>query len=445
MTGFAEASDLLVHSAGTARAPMTWAQRAMLRTVLALGDGSGYFTLARVVRPSRTLPVTAARRAVARLVARHQTLRTVFHRVPGGYEQVVEPEVRIPVVGSPSATAAVVALRRHPWNPWQDSAVRVALVGDSGGVEAVALGVSHLAVDAGAMDLLAADLAAELAAEVDGAQGGPPVAAPAWQPVDQAGFEASQLARRTSEQAVSRWARMLEHAAEDAPPPTAGAEDRFQEWRLECPAVRAAAETVAARTGTSTASAVLAAWCRVLADVGGRTDRTLVTVIAGNRYRPRERRFVGPLVQDGLFGLDRPSADLDQLVRQVHLAALTAYSTARYDPDDLASALPAGGGKIRTFFNFASRQADAAVAPGDSTGEPVRSGQWPYLDLSRFLLAQPLGASVLSLRLTVDTSAPDQQSPPDLLLAVRDALFAFSRRTAGVSRRPRHLPSGGSR
>jgi hypothetical protein len=231
--------------------------------------------------------------------------------------------------------------------------------------------------------------------------------------------------------------------AEEVPPqeawPTPGAPDRFQEWAIDSPEAATAAEGLAERAKVSVASTVMAAWCLALDAIDGDRNHVAMTLISGNRHREREQQYVGPLTQDTLFSVAWPDGcGIDEFAALVHKQALSAYSNGRYDPLSLDAALGSGSHKVLTFFNHARRALtrpvrSAVPATLVTAGEPRLRGQWPFLDLHRFLVLQD-APGCLRLRLLVDTGALAQPGAAAMLTGICEIL---TRAAAGAT--PREL------
>ncbi|WP_436764523.1 hypothetical protein, partial [Streptosporangium sp. V21-05] len=184
---------------------MTWGQASIWRLTTWRGDGDPYFNMpwSLPVYGRRDLDVVLG--AVRGLLERHETLRTNFRPGAEGMEQHVARSGRL-VVGvveggdvRPMTLARRVAveLAAEVFDYAGEMPVRCAVVVVGGRPRAVAFGVSHLAADGGALDLLAADWR-DLLAGVAGP-------APGWQPMDQARFEREGAGVARGERAFRHW------------------------------------------------------------------------------------------------------------------------------------------------------------------------------------------------------------------------------------------------
>ena len=411
-------------------ASLTWGQRAIAQTVLAMGDDATYYTMTRRVRLAEPPRTSAVASALATMLVDHHSLRTVLRREGGDIVPCVLPDPALDVRSVPVAEAgdddpaAVVAaaMKSEPIDVWHDPPIRAGLLTRGALATDVVLAVSHLAVDAAAMDIVEADLLRRL-----GQQGRKPPAS--WQPADQAAYEASPSALAASGRAVERWCRILTGSGlpEPGKGPSPGAGSRFQEWAIDSRAAADAACALAARAKVSPASAVLAIWCLALDAINKRENRAVITLISGNRRRERELSYVGPLAQDTLFSAQWPDGlGIEEFAGLVHREAMSAYSHGRYDPASLDTALGRGPGKVLTFFNDAQRPATTSAVRGmpaaKNCAEPVLRGQWPFLELSTFLVMQS-GPGFLRLRMIVDTEALGEFSAPGILATLRRMLI----------------------
>lgn len=418
-------------------ASLTWGQRAIAQTVLAMGDDATYYTMTRKVRLAEPLRPSAVASALAAMMIDHHSLRTVLRREGGDIVPRVLPDPAMDVRSVPVADAggddpaAVVAqaMKTEPIDVWRDPPIRAGLLTRGALATDVVLAVSHLAVDAAAMDIVEADLLHRLGPQEIPREMEQPGR---WQPADQAAYEASPSALAASGRAVERWCQILTGSGLPAPgkgpgPPSPGAGNRFQEWAIDSRAAADAARALAERAKVSPASAVLAIWCLALDAINKRENRAVITLISGNRRRERELSYVGPLAQDTLFSAQwQDSLGIDEFAGLVHRQAMSAYSHGRYDPASLNTALGRRPGKVLTFFNDAQRPVTTSavrkMSAAMDSAEPVLRGQWPFLELSTFLVMQS-GPGFLRLRMIVDTEALGEFSAPGILATLRRMLI----------------------
>ncbi|MFD0279799.1 amino acid adenylation domain-containing protein, partial [Kitasatospora sp. NPDC127111] len=182
----------LVGSAGRARQALTARPRPAeiplspaQRRLWFLGrfeDAGGTYNLPLAIRISGELHVPALRAALADVVARHESLRTVFPDTDGRpRQQVLDPAdavPAIPVVGVteeelPGALAATAA---RDFDLTREIPLRARLFALDGTEYVLLLVVHHIATDGWSMAPLARDLSTAYTARLDGA-------APDWQPL----------------------------------------------------------------------------------------------------------------------------------------------------------------------------------------------------------------------------------------------------------------------
>ncbi|MDP9842712.1 condensation domain-containing protein [Streptosporangium lutulentum] len=314
-------------------APLSWGQASIWRLTTWRPDGDPYFNM------PWTLPVYGRRDldsvllALRRLFERHESLRTNFRRTPGGMVQHVAREGRLTVrlvdggPAKPLTTARRLAadLASTAFDYETALPVRCAIVTIGGRPRAVAFGLSHLAADGGALDLLAADWRSLLAGN------DPPE--PTWQPMDQATFEREGPGAVRGERAFQYWRATLEKAPRSLfdYPPYAPESPRYIRVLMNSVALGVAAETLAARWSVSAASVLTTASAVLLSALTGHR-RIVMQLIGANRHDPRIGVLMGPAAQDGIFALDLPGGTLAEVTRIGHRQALTAYRHAHYEP-----------------------------------------------------------------------------------------------------------------
>jgi hypothetical protein len=322
-------------------APMTYGQINILEW---LGLGAKHFTVMELPLdlPAGTTVEDVAS-SVSVLLARHEGLRTLY--AEGGHltQRVLDHgELLLRLYEVAPATAVTRAdlfaglarrVRERPLDVATSLPVRLALAVDAGTVLAGILACSHLAVDAGALAVLARELDT-LFRDPAARRVGPA----RHQPVDRAAAEAHERRRRRAEAALEyqavRLATMPPHVF--VPPGTGGSGTGGSggsgpaELELRSRAAATGLLHLARRTRTSRSAAVLAAVCAALATVTGR-DRCEFPTMAGNRGEPQLAEYVGTLAQAVLLSVDTRGAGFDTLVRRAYAAMLTANRHGVYD------------------------------------------------------------------------------------------------------------------
>ncbi|MFD7985706.1 condensation domain-containing protein [Kitasatospora indigofera] len=330
------AGDTLAIGFGTDGPPvtaaMTWGQVAIWDVLrwLPPEDTSTNLVLA-VPAPSGTA-VGRAATAVRRLVERHDSLRTLFSEGPRGPLQTVLPGGTLPVrlhpagAAGPRDTAEEVGrqLRSTPFAA-AEPPVRAAVVTDGPDAAVVVLCLSHLAIDGWSLSILRADLA-QLLTDPGG------LAPRAQQPLERAGYEASEPARRSEQRALLFWERALRElpAAMLEDLRDGGPSDR--QWsRLSSPALALAAAEHARRARLSPSVVLQAGTLLLLALYTGEPSAALRTIVA-TRFRPENQALVGAFNQNALVRAELREETFDAFLRRVGSAAATGYRHTEYEP-----------------------------------------------------------------------------------------------------------------
>lgn len=314
-------------------APQTWGQRALWRAIPILGEGEHFLNLKWTLPVPGRHDLDTVLRALRTLLERHESLRTTYADTPEGPVQRVAREgaltVRIVEAGEerPREVAERLAaeMAAVAFDHGRELPLRCAIVTRAGRPMALGLTFSHVSLDAGALDLVAAEWRRLLAGEEL-----PP---PDWQPLDQAAYESSGPGAARGAKAIEYWRSILLDAPLDVFdfPPGEAEDPRCVELGMDSAALAVAAEILAGRWSISTSSVLLGTWALIMATVQERR-RAILQIIASNRHDPRLRRMVGAVGLDGLFVLDLPETNLAEVCRAAHRRALAAYRTACYDP-----------------------------------------------------------------------------------------------------------------
>jgi hypothetical protein len=367
-------------------APLTWGQRGIW-DAMHRNPTSRFNLIYDVALPpdgvgaTAVLTQTAVADAVARVVSRHEALRTQIREVAGEPRQYVAPAGRLLlrlVDCDPSAVARTVQeLRSTSYQ--RDFAhdtelpLRICVVAAGGALRRMVFCFNHLTVDEGAAQIVMADVQALL-------RSGTFASLPAPQPLDLA-REEQDSGRPVTQRAVRYWREQLRRVPPTMFRPFGPAHDpRSQSAALHSPALNAAARGLAARHGVSPTNILLAATATMIgAWTGHRTS--VLSVIVNNRFRPRYRYVVDNLQKLGLFALDLDdSLTFDEIVPLAWAAALQTYRYAYYDQRalDAASAQVRAerGVEVNPFscFNGTGNIAEVAPAAPLATGPPLDSG-----------------------------------------------------------------------
>lgn len=277
--------------------------------------------------------------ALARVLARHEALRTTLVADEALPEQIVHAagrldlEVRHCAAADVDSVAAAMAAEyegrafdyvgefplRVAFVTTEDAAARVA-------VARVVFCFCHLAADFGASQVVLDDLAGYL---LEGAE--PQPAAP--QPLDLVATQNAPSGRRASERALTYWETEYRRI-----PPTmfpvarAAAQDPpFWTGALSSPALGDALAAVAARYEVGGSAVILAACAGLAAELENH-DLCAMLAIVANRFRPAQRDLVSSLSMEGLLALEIDRATtFPDLVRRTWSAGVRMYRTAEYD------------------------------------------------------------------------------------------------------------------
>ncbi|WP_158715342.1 condensation domain-containing protein [Kitasatospora phosalacinea] len=326
-------------SAHGGTAPLTWGQLAIWKTIAWMGDEAHYFNVRRLVDLPEGVTVDGAVEAVARLVARHEALRTRWEAGAEEPSQTVSAEgtvdvlvVPVPLEGareSAEERTVAQAAGKLPGADGMPGRFTVFAHGDT--ALHIGMVVTHQAVDSWSMRVMERELRLL-------ATGGQPDA-DAWQPRDQVAVERAPGGAARSKGALRYWERNLEKAPATmfGPSPQGAPEDpeRFVRLGMDSPALAIAATALADHCRTSVSTVLLAATSAVVGRFAGR-DSVVLQLIAFNRVDPRTDALVGSMTENALFtvdGVDR--GDFADLVTRTHDRAMLAYQHARYHPLEL--------------------------------------------------------------------------------------------------------------
>ncbi|GAA4081651.1 condensation domain-containing protein [Nonomuraea soli] len=369
--------------------PATWGQRAIWRITQWLPPGDPYFNLPWTLAVRGKPGMAEVEAGLRRLMERHESLRTTWH---DGLTQRVAGEGKLAVdlveAGGerPREVAARIAagLAATGFDYAGELPLRCTIVTVNGMPRVLAFGFSHLAVDAGAMEMIAREWPL--------LQTGAPLP-PAPQPLELAAYEQSPEGAATSGRALRHWRTCLDRAPRTLFGPgtseqAAGNPCRFVKLGMDSPLSARAATTLAARHGVSTTSVLIAAYVTVLARLTG--HRTIaLQFIVGNRHAPATQGLVATLVQDGVFVVET-AGDFAATARAAHAQALTAYRRAHYDPAAQQALIAEAGPAPTAYFN------DTRTFPGwpnlPASPPPAtitELGTWEHVDAQLFFAVDP--------------------------------------------------------
>ncbi|GAA3026735.1 condensation domain-containing protein [Streptosporangium longisporum] len=422
--------------------PFTWGQLAFWRLTRWLDDDDPFYNMSWVLPVYGRRDLDAVLSALRALVERHEALRTTFEQTPEGPVQHVADRGRFTVevfdtnvkpLAAARELAAGMAARAFEYAA--DLPFRCAVVTVDGRPRMVAFALCHLAVDGGALDVLARDWRSLLA----GAE--PP--GPVWQPMDQAAFEQEGAGAARGERALRHWRAQLERVPMtmfDFPPVTPE-EPRFIRLGMESVAAAAATETLAARWSVSASTVLTTASAVLLSALTGHRQVVMQLIVA-NRHDPRVASMAGTAAQDGLFVLDLPGGTFADATRAGHRQALTAYRNAQYDAYRMMALREEVGRErggpinLSAYFNDARTITDwphlpAVDPPGDPAAIAALTGRtrvfhvasWAQVDATAMFSTGP-ATDVCQLYLMVDTAYVPRSTTQALLLGMETLLVA---------------------
>ncbi|MFC5687627.1 non-ribosomal peptide synthase/polyketide synthase [Amycolatopsis mediterranei] len=387
LAGRAERSDVIGRAPRENALPLSFAQQ-RLWFLDEFRPGDAEYNSAVALRLTGPLDTSALTGALARLVARHESLRTTIDDAGGTPVQVVHAAPEIPVrtvdlTTDPALRPADLDevleaeygrsfdLRRGPL-------VRLLLVRVAEEHHVLLVTAHHIVTDGESMGILVGELAALYAAAVRGEAAELPE--PAVQYADFAVWQRNRLAGPALDRHLAYWTTQLAGVEpldlpSDRPRPavrtTAGAVHHFS-----VPAGVAAGLAELARTHDTTLYTVLVAACQVLfARYTGRDDIAVGTVVSG-RNRPELQRTVGFFVDTVVIrsAVDRTAA-FGTFLDAVRTTVLESFEHAEAPFEKLVEALRLDRDASRNpLFDAMVLLHGSAGAPMDFAGltaEPV--------------------------------------------------------------------------
>ncbi|MCA1006190.1 non-ribosomal peptide synthase/polyketide synthase [Rhodococcus hoagii] len=336
-----------------ARIPLSLAQQRMW-FLNRFDAETAVYNLPFAVRLSGAVDTQAFSAAFADVVARHESLRTVYPEVEGAAQQVILPVSDVvrplePVATAPDALEGTLfGLAARGFDVTTEPPFRIELLQLSDTEYVVAMVLHHIAADGSSFGPLAADLMIAYAARAEGA-------APAWEPLpvqyaDYAVWQHEVLgsegdADSVAAQQIAYWKRTLAGLPDqlDLPadrPRPAVASNAGAKLRFEIPAdTHARLQGLAREHGATLFMVVHAAYAVLLSRLSGTSDIAIGTPIAGR----------GDEALDGLIGMFvntlvlrsrvDPTVSFADLVSAVKETDLEAYGNADVPFEWLVQAL----------------------------------------------------------------------------------------------------------
>ncbi|WP_220386635.1 amino acid adenylation domain-containing protein [Frankia sp. ArI3] len=320
--------------------PLSFAQR-RLWFLHHLEGPSATYNIPIALRLTGPLDVDAMRAALADVVARHETLRTVFPDTDGvPYQRILRPEqsrprLEVTAVGAADLAAAVGAAARYAFDLAVEAPIHARLFALGPDEHVLVLVVHHIAADAWSLAPLGRDLAVAYAARREGrAVAQPPLS------VQYADYTLWQHALLGDQDGPgSRWADQLGYwrkALEGLPerialptdrphPPQASLRGRTLafEWDTD---LHAGLTSLARSGGSSTFMVVNAALAALLGRMGAGEDIPIGAAIAGRTDSAAED-LVGFFVNTLVLRVDLADAPtFRDLLARVRETGLDAYA-----------------------------------------------------------------------------------------------------------------------
>ncbi|MFB9903358.1 non-ribosomal peptide synthase/polyketide synthase [Allokutzneria oryzae] len=330
---FARTRPALVSTIRAEPLPLSSAQRG-LWFLHRLEGPSATYNIPLVLRMTGTVDHNALRSAVRDVVARHETLRTIFPDVDGvARQQVLDAVPEMSFVDTNDLENAVAEAARYPFDLATETSLRVTLFSTANNEHVLLLLMHHIASDGWSERPLVNDLAVAYTARVDGR-------APEWRelPVSYSDYTLWQQevlgAEDDPESLIAGQLKFWREELNGLPqlvelptdrPRPAIASHRGEELRLTLDAELHRGITELARnTGSTVFMVVQAALAALMTRLGAGTDVPLGTPAAGRADEQLDQlvgHFVNTLVLRTDTSGDPTFRDLLDRVRQSDLAA----------------------------------------------------------------------------------------------------------------------------
>ncbi|MFD4636955.1 amino acid adenylation domain-containing protein [Lentzea sp. NPDC058436] len=419
------------------RVPLSAAQRRLWFLHRFAGPSATYH-LPFAARLSGPLDVSALRAAVGDLVARHESLRTVFLEVDGTPEQRVLARVGTPFTET-TARSDLDRAAAQPFDLETEIPIRVTLLRVAEDEHILSLVLHHIAGDDWSTGPLLGDLSEAYAARRDGK-------APSWEPLpvqyaDYTLWHQDLLGSNLLARQLARWSEVLA----DVPVAIALPTDRSRpakssgtggRVRAKIPAETVTAlRALLADTGASELMLAHAAVATLLHKLGAGTDIPLGALVSG-RSDPALERLVGFFVNTVVLRLDLTGNPAPrELLRRVRAVALDAYAHADVPFDSVVETVnpdrSAGHPLFQTLVDFWNPASDVTGLAGVTAevveADPAAAAKF---DLGFTFTADSDGGLLASLEYDADLF---DQVTAELLLARLGRVFAALARDLPLS------------
>ncbi|MBV7698620.1 non-ribosomal peptide synthetase [Streptomyces sp. TRM70350] len=360
---------------------------------------SAFYNFGTAVRVRGPLDAGLLARALSAVVARHETLRTVFADQEGVPGAVVLPPRPVPVPVTDAADEADAERlageeAARPFDLTKGPLLRARLLRLAADDHVLLLTVHHIATDGWSHGLLWTELTTAYAALAEGRR--PALPELPVQYADFATWQRRTLSPAVLEQRLAFWRDRLaglpplELPLDRPRPAVASAEGGVVTWRLPADAV-AAARTVAARQGATLHMTLLAAFSAVLGRHARTEDVAVAQPVAGRpvaEVEPLIGFFVNTVVTRTDLGGDPTFAELVERVRAASVDELAhqdvpfEYLVERLVPERDLSRNPLA----QVVFQYVPRPAARPAPFPGTTAEPFAGDRaFTRMDLEVYL------------------------------------------------------------
>ncbi|MDT8912922.1 non-ribosomal peptide synthetase [Amycolatopsis sp. PS_44_ISF1] len=311
-----------------------------------LEPGSVEYLIPLVVRLRGPFDVSAFRRAVETVVARHEVLRTRYTSSGGDPVQLVDPAGPVPFELVEASEADAVALideaSSHPFDLGAEQPLRVTVARIASDEHLVALTMHHIAFDVWSMGIFLTDLDAAYRAAVAGEDS--PLRPLAVHYADFAVWQREQEANGSLVKQLDYWRTQLAglvpvELPTDQPRP-AVRDSQGETLAVDVPAeVAGAVAALGHEHGATPFMVLLAAFQVLLGRYTGRTDVAVGTPVAG-RIREETEELLGFFVNNLVLRTDlsaRPT--FTDLLAQVRTTVLDGFANQDLPFEHLVDAL----------------------------------------------------------------------------------------------------------
>lgn len=325
--------------------PLSFGQR-RLWFLDQIDPGRSVYNINKAMRLKGALDVPALERSLNAIVARHESLRTVFAMTGEEPVQVIRPSVRLSLtcidLRELPAEAREAEMQRHaqaernrPFDLSSGPLMRAALLRLGEQEYVLILAVHHIVSDGWSMNVLSREIETFYSAyskETDsGGDAAPLLPAPAIQYADFAIWQRRWLQGKALESQLDYWREklagdlpLLELPA-DRPRPLVQDFQGHEERRILSPALSGAIKALARRAGSTLFMVMLAAFQLLLARLSGQDDIIVGAPIAGRKQIETESLiglFLSTVVLRGdLSG----NPTFNELLQRVSKMSLDAY------------------------------------------------------------------------------------------------------------------------